>query len=103
MSKDVSTFRDLLGCGARGDQLASSCFRRNNPWSGGVVSAMFAKTASEEVIERAESLRERFSLHIEESRKTRDRAMVNLAQLEALKHRMTEDMRPVNAGLVARG
>ncbi len=57
-----------------------------------VVSVMSSKTASEEVIKRAENLRERFLLQMEESRKTRDRARTNLAQLEDLKRQMTKDM-----------
>jgi hypothetical protein len=70
-----------------------------------VVLVMSSKTASEEVIERAENLRERFLLRIEESRKTRDRVRANLAQLEDLQHQMTKDMsyrRRVNARVVAR-
>jgi hypothetical protein len=70
-----------------------------------VVSVMSSKTTSEEVIERAENLRERFLLRIEESRKTRDRVRANLAQLADLQHQMTKDMshrRPVNARVVAR-
>ncbi len=69
------------------------------------VSVMSSKTVSEEVIERAENLRERFLLRIEESRKTRDRVRANLAQLADLQHQMTKDMsyrRPVNARVVAR-
>ena len=51
----------------------------------------FTKPTSDDLIERARSLRQRFSLQLEESQKAGDGARQGLAQLDDVQRRMTRD------------